>query len=121
MQYLIIKQFKQYLFDVNRPKNKELLYAFENNMADAINKIYTRMNRPNYKNNWIFSSPKKKLENCTKDNWHPALCELVHTTLLPTSETNNEDENIDLSSDEEQKDPLEPPQANETHPNLQPC
>jgi len=72
-QYLIIKQYKQYLFDIKRPGKDELLHAFEYNMAEVINKMYTKMNRPNYKNNWIFSRPKRKLENVTKDNWRTAL------------------------------------------------
>ena len=45
MQYLIIKQYKQYLFDLKRPNANDLRYAFESSMPDAINKIYTKMNR----------------------------------------------------------------------------
>ena len=100
MQYLVIKQFKQYLYDMKRPSTKELQHAFDHSMADAINKIYTRMNRPGYKNNWIFSRPRRKLVNTTKDAWLAALTELINLTLIPVSEEPPiDDEWIEISSD----------------------
>ena len=39
MQYLIVKQYKQYLFDVKRPNNNELCFAFENNMDTRMNRL----------------------------------------------------------------------------------
>jgi len=104
-QYLIIKQYKQYLFDIKRPGKDELLHAFEYIMAEVINKMYTKMNRPNYKNNWIFSRPKRKLENVTKDNWRTALEELITLTLIPLSEILTPDIDIvSMSSDEDEHD-----------------
>ncbi len=107
MQYLIIKQYKQYLFDVKLPNNNELCFAFENNMADAINKIYTRMNRLGYKNSWIFSRPNRRLEPVTKDSWLQALNELISLTLLPVSDYNAEVDPLEISSDLDQDDYLE--------------
>lgn len=107
MQYLIIKQYKQYLFDAKRPNNNELRFAFENNMADAINKIYTRMNRPGYKNNWIFSRPNRKLEPVTKDNWLQALDELIRLTLIPISDDTTQFGPLEISSDVDQDDLLD--------------
>lgn len=67
-------------------------------MEDPINKIYNKINRPEYKNSWLFSRPKKKLELDTKDSWLQALDELVGLTLLPVSDNNQQDEPLEMSS-----------------------
>jgi hypothetical protein len=107
MQYLIVKQYKQYLFDIKRPNQNELCFAFENNMADAINKIYTRMNRAEYKNHWLFTRPRKKLEPVTKDNWLQALDELLRLTLINVTDETPQDEPLEMSSDLDQDDLLD--------------
>ena len=76
-------------------------------MADAINKIYTRMNRLGYKNSWIFSRPNRRLEPVTKDSWLQALNELISLTLLPVSDYNAEVVPLEISSDLDQDDYLE--------------
>ena len=100
MQNLIIRQFKKFLYDTKKPNENEFIHMFENNMAESINKIYTRMKRPNYNHQWIYSRPRYPIEQATKANRFEALSELLRLTLQPLSvETPNNPAAIELTSD----------------------
>lgn len=91
MQNLIIRQFKQFLYDTKKPQHQELIHMFDQNMAEAINKIYTRMSRPKYHHQWIFSRPKKPLNFATKASWFEALQESLEVTLQPPDQKTTTD------------------------------
>ena len=105
MQYVIIKQFKQYLYDTKKPNENELVHIFDQNMSESINKIYSRMKRPAYKQQWIFTRPRGNLEYITKASWFKALDELLQLTLTQVSDEKlSLNEIIELTSDLEQED-----------------
>ena len=105
MQYVIIKQLKQYLFDTKKPNEDESIHTFDQCMSESINKIYSRMKRPAYKQQWIFTRPKGYLEYTTKTSWFKALDELLRVTLKQsTTENFNFNDAIELTSDLEQED-----------------
>ena len=106
MHQAIFRQFKQFLFDMKKPNEHELIHMFEQNMADAINKLYTRMKRPGYKNQWIYSRPRRNLETISKDTWHSALAELIHLSAHKPTDTPLNNVIIELTSDLGQDDLL---------------
>ena len=124
MQTTIIKQLKQYLYDLKRPPENELIHTFDQHMSESINKTYTRMKNPNYKQQWLYTRPSGKLSNTDKASWFDALSSLLrHTLINPEMEYNhlgNHDgiehtpttntpipDPIDLSSDLEYDDLIE--------------
>jgi len=75
-------------------------------MADAINKLYTRMKRPGYKNQWIYSRPRRNLELVSKDTWHSALSELIELSAHKNADRSLNNVIIELTSDLGQEDLL---------------
>lgn len=106
MHQAIFKQFKQFLFDMKKPNEQELIHTFEQNVVDAINKLYTRMKRPGYKNQWIYSRPKRNLETISKDTWHSALAELIDLSTHRPTDNSLHNVIIEITSDLGQEDLL---------------
>ena len=104
MQHAINRHYNQFLFDMKKPNENELIHMFEQNMTAALNKMYNRMKRPLYKNQWIYSRPRRNLEQISKENWHTALAEILQKTMKPDEKTEQKQELIELTSDLDEDD-----------------
>lgn len=62
MQLAINMQLKQFLFDMKKPNEDALIHIFEQYMTIPIKKLYNRMKRPKYKNQWIYLRPRGNLD-----------------------------------------------------------
>lgn len=82
MQRTIIRQFKQ---ENESPTEQmtaaSLFFEWRHHMTESINLITARMNRPLYRNNWIFSAPRQIPRTVDYHNWHTTLQLILHTTL----------------------------------------